>query len=166
MGAPQPGDPAPDFELPRTEGGTFSLEEARGSWVVLHFTASWCPFCDAEVEHLSSMAEDYADRDVRVVLVDVKEAHEVWQAYVAEHVESERLVSTEDTDGVVAAQYAPAQFQPSFEDRSQVVLAATVLIDPSGTIRLFLLADSRRFDPTLAAVRAELDRMMGDETPG
>jgi peroxiredoxin Q/BCP len=34
---PQPGDPAPDVQAAVTGGGTFSLEAARGSWVVLYF---------------------------------------------------------------------------------------------------------------------------------
>ncbi|MBW2461776.1 MAG: redoxin domain-containing protein [Deltaproteobacteria bacterium] len=161
MGAPQPGDPAPGFELPATGGGAFTLEEARGGWVVLHFTATWCPFCDAEVEHLGAFADDYRDRGVRVLLVDVQEEPEVWAAYVAEHVHSEALITLEDRDGAVAASYAPENFQPSFEDRAQVMLAATVLIDPEGRIRLTLLADSAHFDATLAPVRRELDRMMG-----
>jgi DsbC/DsbD-like thiol-disulfide interchange protein len=40
------------------------------------------------------------------------------------------------------------------------VLDATLIVDPSGVIRLFLLPDSAHFDPTFGAVRAELDRMV------
>jgi len=163
MGPPQHGDDAPDFELPISGGGAFRLADSRGSWVVLHFTATWCPFCDAEVEHLSRFADDYESRGVKVLLVDVKEESDVWSAYAGEHVSSDALILLEDQSGEVAAAYAPREAQPSFDDRSQVVLAATVLIDPEGTIRLFLLADSARFDPTFAAVRTELDRMMGEE---
>ncbi len=31
------GDPAPDFTLPLAAGGSFTLGEQRGSWVVLVF---------------------------------------------------------------------------------------------------------------------------------
>jgi len=165
MGPPQHGDDAPDFELPITGGGAFRLADSRGSWVVLHFTATWCPFCDAEVEHLSRFADDYEARGVKVLLVDVKEESDVWSAYADEHVRSNALILLEDQSGEVAAAYAPREAQPSFDDRSQVVLAATILIDPEGAIRLFLLADSAHFDPTFEAVRNELDRMMGEVGP-
>ncbi len=34
---PRPGEPAPDFELPAADGGTWSLSAARGAPVVLFF---------------------------------------------------------------------------------------------------------------------------------
>src|SRR5580698_710608 len=82
MGPPQPGDRAPDFELP-SDTGPFRLASLRGHWVLLHFTASWCPYCDAEVEHLGELARDYAPSGVRVVLVDVEDPEPVWSAYAA-----------------------------------------------------------------------------------
>ena len=33
----QPGEPAPDFEMPRVGGGTFRLSAYRGRPVLLHF---------------------------------------------------------------------------------------------------------------------------------
>ncbi len=44
-----------------------------------------------------------------------------------------------------------------FKDRSGVVLDATLIVDPEGRIRLFLLPDSAHYDPTFRAVRRELD---------
>ncbi len=38
---------------------------------------------------------------------------------------------------------------------------ATLVVDPAGTLRVFLLPDTAHFDPTFAGVRAELDRLMG-----
>src|SRR6478736_4358896 len=40
MGAqtpPQVGQPAPDFTLPSAEGGSVSLKDFKGKWVVLYF---------------------------------------------------------------------------------------------------------------------------------
>lgn len=158
MGPPQPGDLAPDFEMP-SGTGAFRLSAARGGWVVLHFTASWCPYCDAEVEHLGELAHDYASRGVRVVLVGVKEEQAHWSAYAAGHVAPPILV-LDDVDGAVASKYAPPRAQPSFEDRAQVVLDSTVVVDPKGAIRLFLFPDSKHFDPSFRALRGELDRLL------
>ncbi len=162
MGQPQPGSAAPDFTLPKSaeEGGALRLSSLRGSWVLLHFTASWCPYCDSEVEHLGEIADAYAGRHVEVVLVDVKEDLAVWKAYAAAHV-APSVVSAYDEKGAAALLYAPSHAQPAFRDRAQVALDSTLIVDPEGTIRLFLLPDTAHFDPTFGAVRAELDRYVG-----
>jgi peroxiredoxin len=162
MGPPQPGDAAPELQLTAADGSPFALSAQRGHWVFLHFTASWCPFCDAEVEHLGEIAQAYAARDLRVVLVDLEEEEAHWNEYRDAHV-SKAVTSLRDADGAMARRFAPPHAQPSFEDRAQVMLAGTLLIDPNGVIRLFALPDSKHFDPTFAAERAELDRMLASK---
>jgi len=164
MGSPQPGEAAPDFELPDTSGAKVRLASLRDHWVVLHFTATWCPFCDAEVEHLGNLAKAYADRNVRTLIVDVKDELPVWNEYAAKHVDA-AVTALRDGSGEVATKYAPPRAQPSFKDRSGVVLDATLIIDPEGTIRLFLLPDSRHYDPTFRAVKRELDGLLAAPEP-
>jgi peroxiredoxin len=149
MGGPQPGTIAPAFE---------PLSSMRGSWVVVHFTASWCPYCDSEVAHLG----DLAGPSVKVVLVDEKESEDVWRAYAEKHV-PQNVSAVRDVDGKIALAYAPPRAQLSFADRSQVVLDSTLVIDPEGVIRLFLLPDSAHFDPTFKAVKRELDRFVAED---
>jgi peroxiredoxin len=162
MGGLQPGSIAPDFELPADAGGVTKLSSFRGSWVVVHFTASWCPYCDSEVAHLGEMATAYAARGVRVVLIDEKEDEARWRAYASAHV-SKRVLSLRDPDGTAALAYAPPRAQSSFADRSQVALDSTVIVDPDGVVRLFLLPDTAHFDPTFRAVRGELDRLIASD---
>lgn len=164
MGPPQQGDVAPDFELPTGTGGVFRSQAFRGSWIVLHFTASWCPYCDAEVEHLGKLAAEYAPRGVQAVLVDLKEDEARWTEYAKAHV-SPSLIALRDATGEVAKLYAPPRAQPSFDDRAQVMLDSTLIVDPRGKIRLFLMPDSKHFDPTFKAVRAELDRLLLETPP-
>lgn len=159
MGPPQPGDSAPDFELATDGGGTFRGASLRGSWVVLHFTASWCPYCDAEVEHLGALASDYGPRGVKVALVDIEEDKERWTSYAKAHV-SPHLIALRDETGAVATRFAPPRAQPSFAHRAHVMLDSTLILDPGGKIRLFLFPDTRHFDPTFAAVRSALDGML------
>jgi peroxiredoxin len=159
MGSPQPGEAAPALELADLQGKPVSLASMRGSWVVLHFTATWCPFCDREVEHLGALAETFTPRAVKTVLVDVEEDPATWSAYAAKHV-APAIVALRDATGASVARFAPPGAQPSFEDRAQAVLDATLIVDPAGTIRLFLLPDSAHFDPTFRAVRAELEHLV------
>jgi peroxiredoxin len=159
MGSPQPGETAPDVVLPDLEGHSVSLASMRGSWVVVHFTATWCPFCDSEVEHLGALADALASRGVKTVLVDVEEDARVWHEYASKHV-APSVFALHDASGAATARFSPPRAQPSFDDRAQAVLDATLVVDPAGVIRLFLLPDSAHFDPTFGAVRAELDRLV------
>lgn len=163
-GPPQPGDLAPDFDLPRTgTTGTLRLSSLRGSWVLLHFTASWCPFCDAEVGNLGKVADRFAPRGVKVLLVDVKEPLEHWTEYAKAHV-APSVTALHDLTGATAKTFAPPGAQPAFTDRADVVFDSTLIIDPKGVIRAFLLPDSAHFDPTFSAITAELDRLLGGGT--
>jgi len=44
LAAAKPGEPAPAFTLPDADGGTRSLADFRGKWVVLEWTNAGCPF--------------------------------------------------------------------------------------------------------------------------
>ena len=160
MGSPQPGETSPEFELARTGGGTLRLSSLRGSWVVLHFTATWCPYCDAEIAHLGELADGYAGRGVKVVVVDLEEDAARWETYARERL-APSVLAVSDPAGDAARRFAPPRAQPSFTDRAQVLFDATLVLDPVGKIQVFLLPDSAHFDPKFTAVRAELDRVLG-----
>ena len=160
MGSPQPGEASPDFELPRTGGGSLRLSSLHGSWVVVHFTATWCPYCDAEIAHLGELADGYAGRGVKVVVVDLEEDAARWASYARERL-APSVLAVSDPTGDAARRFAPPHAQPSFTDRAQVLFDATLVIDPKGTLRVFLLPDSAHFDPKFTAVRAELDAVVG-----
>jgi peroxiredoxin len=163
MGSPQPGEAAPPLALPDLAGNTVSLASMRGSWVLLHFTATWCPFCDSELAHLGTVARALAARSVKTMVVDLEEDAGVWSAYAAKHVDP-AIIALYDATGASAARFAPPGAQPSFDDRAQAVLDATLIVDPAGAIRLFLLPDSAHFDPTFRAVRAELETLVPTPT--
>ena len=64
------GAPAPDFDLPGTDGQRYSLASFEGSQVlVLIFTANHCPTAQAYEERILKLHADYEDRGVQIVLV-------------------------------------------------------------------------------------------------
>jgi peroxiredoxin len=160
-GSPHPGELAPDFTLPRLDlDGDFTLSSLRGEVILLHFTATWCPFCREEIASLGEIAEQLGPSGVRVVLVDVQETPAHWRE--AAGPVSPKVITVADEDGRVATSYAPPRAQP-FLERAEVVLAGSLIIDREGIIRVFLLADSRGYDPTLADLRGLLARYAGKQ---
>jgi peroxiredoxin len=163
LGSPRRGEPAPDFVLPDRAGGTLPLRDLRGSLVVVHFTASWCPYCQAEIDALARLADEYAPRGVKVVLIDVLEKDPAWNDLAQRVPDSLRLLR--DADGSVARRYAPPKAQPAFTERAEVVLSATLVIDHEGTIRFYELIDTigdpgRGFDAELIPVRKAVEQAL------
>ncbi len=67
---------APDIEL-RTasyaDGSVFELSEERGNVVALYFMAAWCTTCIPEARALADLHEAYADRGLRILVLDVEQ---------------------------------------------------------------------------------------------
>jgi peroxiredoxin len=159
-GPPQPGDRAPELVLPSLRGGSVRLSSLRGHWVLLHFTASWCPFCDAEVSHLGDIADAHTKDGLVVLLVDEREPLDHWASYAREKV-APSIQPLSDATGESALPFVPPGAHPEFGDRGDAIFDSTLLIDPDGVIRLFLMPDSAHFDPTFPDVRRELARTFG-----
>lgn len=69
------GDAAPDFELPGTDGETYSLDSfADSEAVLLVFTCNHCPYAKAKFEALNDLAEAYDE--VAVVGVNPNDPEE------------------------------------------------------------------------------------------
>lgn len=69
--APEIGYPAPDFILSDIEGNPFRLSDLRGKVVFINFWATWCPACRAEMPEIEAVYQEYKDRDVVVIGVDL-----------------------------------------------------------------------------------------------
>ena len=64
----QKGAMAPDFTLETITGEKVTLSELKGKKVMLNFWATWCPPCRAEMPHLQSYYEDYAEKDNVIII--------------------------------------------------------------------------------------------------
>jgi len=59
------GDAAPNFELPGTDGGTYTLESfADDEALLVVFTCNHCPYAKAKFDALNAIAADYDDVSV------------------------------------------------------------------------------------------------------
>lgn len=67
------GDSAPNFVLEDLEGEPIELSDLRGEGVYLNFWATYCTYCRSKMEYLQEHYEEYEEKGVRVVNVNVDE---------------------------------------------------------------------------------------------
>jgi peroxiredoxin len=69
------GDQAPDFQLPDTDGRTWSAADSNGApATVVVFTCNHCPYALAWHDRLADTARDYAEEGVRFLAVNANDA--------------------------------------------------------------------------------------------
>jgi peroxiredoxin len=151
------GDPAPDFELPDTEGRIHRLfvpeEEARAQVVI--FTCNHCPYALAWHDRLGAAARDYAT--VRFVAINSNDA----ERYPADSYEAmQERVETEEWP------------MPYLRDESQEVARAfgarttpdVFVLDRARRVRYRGAPDSDYADPEQRAawLRAALDDLLAE----
>ena len=76
--------PAPPITLSLYSGGTFQLADQRGKVVVANFWASWCTPCRDEAPVLERASQDYRERGVVLVGVDVWDDQQSARAFLRE----------------------------------------------------------------------------------
>lgn len=152
------GRQAPAFKLADLEGKQISSEDYKGSYLVIHIATTWCPFCNAEAPYLEQLNQDYKDKNVKVLIIDVKEPKELVQAKLQDRFNLSFPVLL-DPDGTVAASFAPDDVLPELA-RDEVMLASNILIDPEGKIQFFSLLDSQNFDAKLVNLKTKLDALL------
>lgn len=149
---------APEFTLPDLQGTKISSNSFRGKFVVIHFATTWCPFCNAEAPYLEALYQEYKQRGVEVLIIDVQEPGDL----VAKKLRDRFNLSFPillDMDGAVAATFAPPEVLPDLS-RAEVMLASNLIIDPEGKIRFMSLLDSQNFDAKLISLKEKLNGLL------
>ncbi|WP_336774945.1 TlpA family protein disulfide reductase [Paenibacillus sp. MMO-58] len=77
-------EPAIDFTLKDLDGKEVTLSGLKGKPVYINFWATWCKWCDKEMPALEKVYEDYKDKGLVVLSVDVGEEHGEVAKYIAE----------------------------------------------------------------------------------
>lgn len=117
-------DLAPEFSVRTVDGGRFALADYRGRPVILFFMAAWCSPCIFEARALARLHQEYRDRGLEILAVDVDPS------------ETEADVQAFKARGVPEAAYAWALDQGGLLVRAFKVRAldTTVIIGPDGRI--------------------------------
>jgi peroxiredoxin len=103
-----PGGLAPGFSATLLDGTPVALADFRGSPVLLHFWATWCPVCGLEQGSIDALAEDYR---VLTVAMDEAGADEIL-AYMQERQVEYPVIH--DRDFAIARQYSIRAVPSSF----------------------------------------------------
>jgi cytochrome c biogenesis protein CcmG, thiol:disulfide interchange protein DsbE len=117
------GDPVPVSSLPQLEGGgTGSLADYRGNWVLVNFWASWCIPCRAEAPALEDFQRRYGGPRFTVLGIDTRDLSGDGRAFVRDFGVS--YPQLRDGDGDASHEYGTTGVPESF------------LVDPRGKVRV------------------------------
>lgn len=119
------GDTAPVEPLPRLEGGgSESLADYRGRWVLVNFWASWCLPCRDEAPALERFQRQHGGPGFTVLGIDSRDLSSDGLAFVEEYGLS--YPQLRDGDGDAAKDYGTTGVPENF------------LVDPRGKVRLLV----------------------------
>ena len=127
MAKTKEGQTAPDFTLPWTGAGDFSLADRRGSWVVLAFyPGDFTPTCTKQFCNYRDGREKIDDLDAAVIGISPQDV-DSHERFIAKHGLTVPLAA--DVDKSVAGAYGVLAPGGSFVRR------AIFVVDPEGVIR-------------------------------
>ncbi len=97
------GQPAPEFSLKQLDGKRFQLKQQRGKILVLDFWASWCGPCMQSMPLLHAALEEFDEKQVQLISINLEEREEQVQELVERLGWSQQVLL--DIDGAVARRY-------------------------------------------------------------
>jgi peroxiredoxin len=79
---PQVGDAALPFSVVDIEGNTHTDTSYPGEVVVLHFWATWCPFCRKSIPDMTALYEEHHGNGLRLVTISTDRDKATLEAFV------------------------------------------------------------------------------------
>nr|AIA13486.1 AhpC/TSA family [uncultured bacterium] len=150
----QPGDRAPDFELPDQNDHPVKLSDLKGQTVVLYFyPRADTPGCTTQACGVRDRGDDYKAAGARVIGVSPDEVGAVKK--FAEKFDLDFTLLA-DADHAVAERYGTWVEKSMYGKKYMGVQRATFLIDPDGRIaKVFPKVSPKTHDDVVLAALAE-----------
>lgn len=103
--SPRIGNNAPNFALKDLEGKTVGLRTVTGTHKVtlVNFWATWCPPCRKEIPDLNAIYNDYKNKSVEILAVNLQEDGDALLAFVQSN--KMKFPVLMDQDGKVGERY-------------------------------------------------------------
>ena len=64
---------APAWQLKTQSGNAISLADYKGKPVILHFWATWCPYCKKQQPQLVAYQKNNPKQDIKIVAISINE---------------------------------------------------------------------------------------------
>ena len=97
-------EPAPRFNATTTGGEKFSNDSIKGKVLLLEFWTTWCGYCADEAGFVDKVGQDFANKGLILLAIDVGESKKTVKKYLEQHPRTCKIVYMEDTN--LAAMYA------------------------------------------------------------
>lgn len=119
------GEKAIDFTLVDLNGKKVSLSDFKGKNVYLNFFATWCPPCKQEMPDIEKVYQEYKDKDLVVLAVDLGEDRDTVKNFIDKNKYSFKVLL--DSDQSVGEKYNISAIPVSyFIDRNGNVKAKRI----------------------------------------
>ena len=76
------GQKAIDFTLTDLDGKKVSLSDFKGKNVYINFWATWCPWCVKELPDIEKVYNEYKDKDLVILAVDLGESKDTVKSFI------------------------------------------------------------------------------------
>lgn len=106
------GEKAIDFTLKDLNGKKVSLSDFKGKNVYLNFFATWCPPCRQEMPDIEKVYQEYKDKDLVVLAVDLGEDRDTVKNYIDKNKFSFKVLL--DSDQRVGEKYTISAIPASY----------------------------------------------------
>jgi len=153
----QPGNPAPDIQLPNEKGELVSISDYKGKVVYIDFWATWCSPCMKEIPKSLELQEEYRDQPVEFIYIALQSGPQQendWKNFLVGDTPFKRFLPTGDFPGnhlIAEGQFKNPELLPY-----QLNFAPTyVLIDQQGVI-----VDVRA--PRPGEIKSHIDRLLNE----
>lgn len=154
------GDKAPGFELPDTDGLTWSAGTGDTAATVVVFTCNHCPYALAWQDRIAAVARDYGDRGVRLLAINSNDS----DRYPRDSYEAMQ-------QRVAAEEWPMPYLHDAHQDVAHSFGAKTTpdvfVLDATGVLRYRGAPDADYEDPTQNAqwLREALDAVLAGTAP-
>lgn len=134
------GDKAPPFVLAAADGELVSLNDYRGKPRVLHFWATWCPYCEKVQPGLQALADAHGDQGLVVIAISFREDPGTRPQAVLEArgLSLRTLVEGDETAAMYGVKGTPTTF---FINRKGRIVGKTHTSDPADPVLEKLAAE-------------------------
>jgi peroxiredoxin len=101
----RPGQQPPPFTAVDLDGAPHTLAAYKDNIVLLHFWATWCPYCRKEIPKLKQIVEEQGSHGVKVLAISVDEDVEALREFVRQQQLTYPVISEAANKQSLAAMY-------------------------------------------------------------